>query len=63
VCEDSDDLVLRVYEPQGARGRAEITAPEGWALHSELNLLEDRVGEPDPSMPPFRVRSWRLTRR
>ncbi len=63
VCEDSDDLVLRVYEPQGARGRAEITAPEGWALDSELNLLEDPIGGPDPAMAPFQVRSWRLTRR
>jgi len=62
VCEDSDDLVLRVYEPQGGRGRAEVTPPDGWALDSELNLLEDPIGEPDPSMSPFRVRTWRLTR-
>lgn len=62
VCEDSDDVVLRVYEPQGGRGSANVTAPEGWELGAELNLLEDPIGEPDLSMTPFQVRSWRLTK-
>jgi alpha-mannosidase len=61
-CEDSDDLVLRVYEPQGARGTAHILLPEGWSADSGLNLLEDPVGPPEFSLTPFQVRSWRLTK-
>jgi alpha-mannosidase len=58
--EDGGGLLLRVYEPQGARGRAELELPSGWSADAELNLLEDEVGPPDTSFTPFRVRSWRL---
>jgi hypothetical protein len=54
--------VLRVYEPQGARGRAELELPDGWTVDAELNLLEEEVGPPDLDFTPFRVRSWRLGR-
>jgi alpha-mannosidase len=60
--EDGGGLVLRVYEPQGARGRAELELPSGWTAEAELNLLEDELGPPDTSFTPFRVRSWRLNR-
>jgi alpha-mannosidase len=55
--EDEDGLVLRLYEPQGARGRARVQLPQGWHLAAELNLLEDRVGPPNLGFTPFQVRS------
>jgi len=58
--EDGGGLVLRVYEPQGARGEARLELPSGWTVDAELNLLEDELGPPDTSFTPFRVRSWRL---
>ncbi|HKA09198.1 MAG TPA: glycoside hydrolase family 38 C-terminal domain-containing protein, partial [Candidatus Dormibacteraeota bacterium] len=39
--EDGDGLVLRLYEPQGARGSVRVALPEGWRVSDELNLLED----------------------
>jgi hypothetical protein len=54
--------VLRTYEPQGARGRVEVTLPSGWDLDAELNLLEDELGPPGIEFSPFRIRSWRLSR-
>jgi alpha-mannosidase len=53
-------LALRLYEPQGSRGRALITPPPGWELASGLNLLEDTQGEPDLNFQPFQVRTYRL---
>jgi alpha-mannosidase len=60
--EDGGGLVLRTYEPQGARGRVEVTLPSGWDLDAELNLLEDELGPPGIEFSPFRIRSWRLSR-
>ncbi|MBO0686528.1 MAG: alpha-mannosidase, partial [Candidatus Dormibacteraeota bacterium] len=41
---DERALVLRVYEPQGARGAARLALPADWRLSAALNLLEDRIG-------------------
>jgi alpha-mannosidase len=60
--EDGDGLVLRLYEPHGARAAARLALPDGWRAASELNLLEDRVGEPDLGFRPFQVRTYRLER-
>jgi alpha-mannosidase len=54
-------LVLRLYEPQGARGAARLTLPEGWKAAASLNLLEEGVGEPDLGFLPFQVRTHLLT--
>jgi alpha-mannosidase len=62
VLEDGGGLVLRAYEPHGARGRVEVSLPPGWALDAELNLLEQEVGPPELDFTPFRVRSWRVKR-
>jgi alpha-mannosidase len=62
LLEDGGGLVLRAYEPQGARGRVEASLPSGWSLDAELNLLEEEVGSPELEFTPFRVRSWRLRR-
>jgi alpha-mannosidase len=62
-------LVLRLYEPQGARGSARLSLPEGWRLAARLNLLEDRLGGEEgldaqerrgPALPflPFQVRTF-----
>ncbi len=58
--EDGKALVLRLYEPAGARGSVEATLPEGWRLGGELNLLEDGVGPAERSFLPFQLRSWTL---
>ena len=55
-------LVLRLYEPQGARGRARVSLPEGWRVKASLNLLEDEVGEAEYDFGPFEVRTYLLTR-
>jgi alpha-mannosidase len=67
VLEDSKQtgtigLVLRTYEPQGARGRVDIDLPPGWTIATELDLLERMVGAPTLSFGPFQVRSWLLKR-
>jgi alpha-mannosidase len=60
--EDGGGLVLRTYEPQGARGPVEVTLPSGWKLDAELNLLEEELGPPELEFTPFRIHSWRLRR-
>jgi alpha-mannosidase len=58
--EDGDGLVLRVYEPAGARGQARPALPDGWAAEP-IDLLERPV-EARTEIAPFEVRSWRLKR-
>jgi alpha-mannosidase len=60
--EDGGGLVLRTYEPQGARGRAEVSLPPGWTLDAEVNLLEEEIGPHELEFTPFQIRSWRLRR-
>jgi alpha-mannosidase len=61
--EDGGGLLLRVYEPQGARGTATLALPEGWELDAETDLLERPTGPPDLRFAPFQVRTHRLVRR
>jgi alpha-mannosidase len=58
--EDGGGLVLRVYEPQGARGRIEVRVPDGWSLDRGLDLLERDAGAPSLELGPFAVRSYQL---
>jgi alpha-mannosidase len=58
--EDGGGLVLRAYEPQGARGRVTLALPDGWSADAGLDLLERESGPPDLTFGPFAVRSWRL---
>jgi alpha-mannosidase len=60
--EDGEGLILRLYEPAGARGPVEITPPAGWRVAGPVDLLEDRIDRADPSIGPFEIRSWRLVR-
>lgn len=57
--EDGDGLILRLYEPNGARGAITVTPAPGWALSSPISLLEVPL-ETAPSLTPFQIRSWRI---
>ena len=57
--EDGAGLVLRVYEPAGARGIATPQPPPGWRVTGPVDLLENPA-EAAPALRPFEVRSWRL---
>jgi alpha-mannosidase len=60
--EDGDGLILRVYEPNGARGPAAVEAPKSWSVAGEVSLLEDAVEAVSNQIHPFQIRSWRLKR-
>jgi alpha-mannosidase len=61
AAEDGRGLVLRVYEPAGARGAFALTLPEGWSASGPISLLEEPMDrDPGPDLRPFEVRSWRL---
>ena len=59
--EDGKGLILRLYEPSGARSQPQITLPPGWAIAGQVNLLEEPV-EGDMTFGPFQIRSFRLAR-
>jgi alpha-mannosidase len=58
--EDGDALILRTWEPAGARGTVAVTLPDGWRLGREVNVLEDPLGDPELGILPFKVHSWTL---
>ncbi|MGC4085989.1 MAG: alpha-mannosidase [Vicinamibacterales bacterium] len=64
--EDGNGLVLRVYEPNGARGSATISFGREMATIDEMNLLEDSLDSSSNGnsvaleFGPFQVRSLRL---
>ncbi|GAC1455037.1 MAG: hypothetical protein PVSMB10_13050 [Pseudarthrobacter sp.] len=60
VLEDGGGLVLRAFEPEGKRGRVRVELPPGWNLESEVNLLEQRLGDSDMAFGSFQLRSWLL---
>lgn len=62
VLEDGGGLVLRAYEPFGARGPITVRLSEGWSLDAELDLLENPEGPAELIYGPFQVHSWRLRR-
>ena len=58
--EEGAGLVLRVYEPAGARVACEIAPPPGWRARA-VNLMED-PGAERKALGAFEVASWRLTK-
>jgi len=59
--EEGPGLVLRVYEPQGARGPLTPRLAAGWRVAGAVDLLERPLEGGDPgAIGPFQVRSWRL---
>jgi len=55
-------LVLRAYEPYGARGQVAVSLPSGWEMAGDLDLLERPLGDAMLSFSPFQVRTWLLRR-
>jgi alpha-mannosidase len=49
--EDGPGLVLRVYEPQGARGPLRLRAPAGWRVAGSVDLLERPQAQPQAQPP------------
>ena len=64
AAEDGDGLILRVYEPAGARGRFALRLPEGWrdAGAGRSARTDEPRRKPKAGSSPFEVRSWRLRR-
>ena len=63
VAEDGDGLILRVYEPAGARGPIGLRLPVGWREAGAVDLLErPSAAKAEGWLSPFEVRSWRLKR-
>jgi multiple sugar transport system ATP-binding protein len=60
--EVGDGLILRTYEPAGARGLARVALASGWRVAEEVNLLEDPSGPADLAFTPFKLHSWKLVR-
>ena len=58
--EDSDALILRTYEPAGARGTAKVSLPSGWSIKEEIDLIEEPAGAANLSFTPFQLHSWRI---
>ena len=64
AAEDGDGLIVRIYEPAGARGPFAWTPPAGWTLSEPLDLMEaPLLGGAASGLAPFEVRTWRLTSR
>ena len=63
AAEDGDGLILRVYEPAGARGPFALSLPQGWREAGPVDLLELPATPKAPgALSPFEIRSWRLRR-
>lgn len=59
---DGNGFILRAFERTGKEADAKLSLPQGWVMDSEVNLLEDEIGEASPSLSfrPFQIRSFRL---
>ena len=63
AAEDGEGLILRVYEPAGARGPVALGLPAGWREAGAVDLMERAsVPKAEGWLSPFEVRSWRLRR-
>jgi alpha-mannosidase len=60
--EEGEGLVLRVFEPQGARGPLRVKPPPGWRLAGPLDLLERPQPGEHEQIGPFQVRTLLLQR-
>ena len=60
--DDPASLILRVYEPTGARGPVSIEPPNGWQIAGQVDLLEAQRGSPDYYFRPFELKSYLLRR-
>ena len=70
----SGDLVIRMHEADGARSRVRLLLDRGGYL-SEVDLLEERIGDPTQQLPtvavsevdlalrPFQILTLRVSQR
>jgi alpha-mannosidase len=67
--EDSDDIIVRLFEPYGSRGQATLRSSLPLRSAHLVNILEENLGELDVkdetsvrlSFTPFQVISLKLT--
>ncbi len=59
---DGNGFILRAFERAGKEVQTKLNLPAGYRLVSEVNLLEDRIGEISENIAftPFQIRSFRL---
>ena len=59
---DGNGYILRLYERAGKAANANLRLPNGYEMASEVNLLEDEIGEGATklSFKPFEIRSFRI---
>ncbi|GHF37445.1 alpha-mannosidase [Deinococcus metalli] len=60
AAEDGSGVILRVYEPHGARGEVTLYAPAGVTV-TRVTLIEDDLPEAIPSTPAGGDTHWTLT--
>ena len=61
--EDGNGLIVRVYEPAGARGPFTLEPQPGWRKSVPLDLMEEpMVRIAREGLMPFEVLSWRISR-
>lgn len=59
--EDGSGLILRIYEPAGARGAFSFRLPPGWRNAGAVDILEEpSEAKTAHGLTPFEIRSWRL---
>jgi alpha-mannosidase len=61
--EDGGGMVLRIYEPQGARGAVTIDVDSPWKLGPEVSILEEQQEDPGGVFGPFQVRTFSVVPR
>jgi len=67
-CEDSDDLLLRIWEAHGQATRAQVKLPRAARSVAEVDLLEDKLGPASASgdrlvvdLKPYEIRSFKIS--
>ena len=59
---NAQGYILRMFERTGMAAQTSLKLPNGYRLDSEVNLLEDKVGEACENLQfkPFEIRSFRV---
>ena len=61
---NTQGYILRMFERTGKAAQTSLKLPNGYRLDSEVNLLEDKVGEACENLQfkPFEIRSFRVVK-
>ena len=63
---DGDAFILRMFERTGAAATANLVLPTGFALASEVDLLEDEMAEApngEIAFKPFQIRTFKVIKK